>query len=273
MATNGRQVVTRSAGAAPGAAPGLADQAAYRALAGRSRHALLLAVAATGRAMDVDEAADAVGLHRNTARVQLDVLCSAGLLRRSVDRRGTRGRPRVVYAATAAGTDFASNEREQVSNAGYRDLAALLADQLAEAGDSRSTAMRAGRRWAAALDQAPVPTGHLGESEAIGVLTHLLERLGFEPEPDRPGHRLLLHRCPFVEVARGNREIVCTIHLGMITVAAERLDAPLAVAGLDPFVADDPLLCVLRLSAPRGPASRERSDVGVSVTGNGQAAA
>ena len=223
--------------------------------------------------MDVDEAAGAVGLHRNTARVQLDVLCSAGLLRRSVDRRGNRGRPRVVYAATAAGTDFVSNEREQVSNASYRELADLLAGQLAEEEDARSMAMRAGRRWAAALDQVPLPTGHIGQSEAIEALARLLERLGFKPEPDRPGHRLLLRRCPFEEVARENRGVVCTIHLGMITAAAERLDAPLAVAGLDPFVSDDPLLCVVRLAAPGGPASRERENASAGVTENGQAAA
>jgi predicted ArsR family transcriptional regulator len=225
-----------------------ASRAAYRALAGRSRHALLVALIAAGRAVDVDEAASAVGLHRNTARVQLDVLCSAGLLQRSVDKRGTRGRPRVVYAATPAGVELLLEEGAQASNAGYRKLAALLAGQLAEAGDARNAALRAGRRWAAALDEMPLPTRPLSEAEAVAVLTGLLDRLGFGPEPDHPGSRLLLRQCPFAEVARENRAIVCGVHLGMITAVAELLDAPLAVTGLDPFVADDPLLCVVRLS-------------------------
>ncbi len=228
--------------------PGPVDLGAYRALAGRSRHALLTALVEAGRPMDVDEAAGAVGLHRNTVRVQLDVLSQAGLIRRSADKRGTRGRPRVLYAATSGGADHLAAERTQASGASYRELARLLAVQLTELGDAQGAALRAGRRWAAAMDERPLPAEPLSETEAIEVLTEILERLGFEPEPDREGGRVLLHHCPFAEVARESRAVVCGIHLGMITATTERLDAPLSVAGLDPFVADDPLLCVVRLA-------------------------
>ncbi len=239
---------------------GPVDLGAYRALAGRSRHALLTALVAAGRPMDVDEAAGAVGLHRNTVRVQLDVLSQAGLARRGVDKRGKRGRPRVLYAATAGGAGYLAAERAQASGAGYRELARMLAVQLTELGDAQGAALRAGRRWAAAIDERPLPAGPLSEAEAIEVLTGILERLGFEPEPDREGSRVLLHQCPFAEVARESRAVVCGIHLGMITATAERLDTPLTVAGLDPFVADDPLLCVVRLaSQARGGSASGRS--------------
>lgn len=236
----------------PGPA-GPAGPATYRALAGRSRHALLTALVAAGRPVDVEDAARLVGLHRNTVRVQLDVLTSAGLLRRSVDKRGTRGRPRVLYAPTPEASEYLSAERAQVSQVGYRELARMLAVQLAERGDVPDAAVRAGRRWAAALDDRPLPAQPLSADEAIDVLTGILERLGFEPEPDDQGKRLLLHQCPFADVARDNRAIVCGIHLGMIKATAERLDAPLDVAGLDPFVADDPLLCVVRLADRQAP--------------------
>lgn len=232
-----------------------AGPATYRALAGRSRHALLTALVAAGRPMDVDEAAKSVGLHRNTVRVQLDTLCSAGLLSRSTERRGTRGRPRVLYAPTPEGSEYLAAERAQASKVSYRELARMLAVQLAELADVPDAAVRAGRRWAAAMDERPLPAEPLSASEGVEVLTGILERLGFAPEPDDEGNRLLLHQCPFADVARENRAIVCGIHLGMITATAERLDAPLDVAGLDPFVVDDPLLCVVRLadrSAPSG---------------------
>lgn len=220
----------------------------YRALAGPSRRALLSALVRAGRPIDAAEAAEAVSLHRNTARVQLDVLVSAGLLRRSVEKRGARGRPRVLYEPTTAGTEHLAAERVRASNATYRELARMLALQLAEIADVRDAAVRAGRRWAAAIDDRPLPVAPLSAGEAMDVLAEILERLGFAPELDRPGQRLLLHQCPFAEVARENRAVVCGIHLGMLTATAERLDAPLAVASLDPFAADDPLLCVVRLA-------------------------
>ena len=230
-----------------------ADSAAYRALAGRSRHALLAVLVEAGRPMDAGEAAAAVGLHRNTARVQLDVLCSAGLLRRTAEKRRSRGRPRVLYAPTVEAADFLAAERAHVSHASYRELARMLALQLAELADVPDAAIRAGRRWAAAMDEQPLPAKPLSASDAIAVITGILGRLGFAPEADPDGTRILLHQCPFAEVARENRAIVCGIHLGMLTATAERLDAPLDVTGLDPFVTDDPLLCIVRLVARRGP--------------------
>jgi len=78
------------------------DAATYRALAGQSRRALLAVLQRSGRPLDAGEAALAVGLHRNTARVHLDVLCAVGLLRRRVEDRSARGRPRVLYEPVPA---------------------------------------------------------------------------------------------------------------------------------------------------------------------------
>jgi len=228
------------------------DSATYRALAGRSRGALLDALLRAGRPMSASEAAMAVGLHRNTARVQLDVLCSVGLLTRVTEDRDRPGRPRVLYAPAASASQVLSTARSQAGEASYRELARLLAVQLAELADIPDAAVRAGRRWAAALDEQPLPARRLSAADAADVLADVLDRLGFDPETDLPGIRILLHRCPFADVAREHRAVVCGIHLGMLKATMERLDAPLDVAGLDPFVADDPLMCVVRL------ATRER---------------
>jgi predicted ArsR family transcriptional regulator len=225
-------------------------------LSGESRQALLGVLRRHGGPIDAAAAAEAVGLHRNTARVHLDVLVSVGLVTRSFEDRTTRGRPRVLYAAARTGAESIDRLPEETS---YRELARLLADQLTEVAYTRNEAMRAGRRWAAGLDgsstsEAATPT------EAVAVAAQILDGLGFDPEPDPEDDpvRILLHRCPFSEVARENRSVICGIHLGMLKATFERLDTSLEVAGLDSFVTDDPLLCVVRLATKSAPDARPR---------------
>jgi len=234
------------------------DMATYRALAGRSRQALLAALRRSGRPLDAGEAGAAVGLHRNTARVHLDLLCKAGLLRRRLADDGTRGRPRVLYEPVANTVGVLDVAGYGAKDAGYRELAGLLAQQLAELADVPEEAIRAGRRWVTALDEHPLPAQWLTFAEATAVMTDLLGRLGFDAEPEPGSSRILLHRCPFAELARGNRTVVCGIHLGMITATAERLDSPLRVVGLDPFVTDEPNLCVVSLAAKARSRARDR---------------
>jgi predicted ArsR family transcriptional regulator len=155
----------------------------------------------------------------------------------------------VLYEPTSSGSEHHPQERSQPNSATYRELARLLALQLAELPDVRDAAIRAGRRWAAAIDERPLPVAPLSAREAMDVITEVLDRLGFDPEPDDPGQRILLHQCPFADVARENRSVICGIHLGMLTGTAERLDAPLAVTSLDPFAADNPPLCIVRLAS------------------------
>lgn len=233
------------------ATPPAGDAATCRALAGQSRQALLAALRQSGRPLDASEAAAAVGLHRNTARVHLNVLCSAGLLRRRVEGRSIRGRPRVLYEFAAAASRAPGEVSAGSGNgqASYRELAALLARQLVEMAGVPDEAMRAGRRWAAALDERPLPAQRLSAERAAAAVTGLLGRLGFDPEPEPDASQILLHRCPFAEVARENRAVICGIHLGMLTATVERLNAPLGVAGLDPFVTDEPSMCIVRLAA------------------------
>jgi predicted ArsR family transcriptional regulator len=218
----------------------------HRALASERRQALLAVLRRHKRPLDAAEAAEAVGLQRNTARVHLDLLTSAGLVTRRLEERTTPGRPRVLYEAARPPT---SGSDRRSADAGYRDLARVLADQLTGVADARNEAIRAGRRWAAALDARPLPQRSLSPGEAVAITTEILGNLGFGPEPVPTAEpdRILLHRCPFAEVARENRSVVCGIHLGMLRATFERLDTSLVVEGLDSFVADDPLLCVVRL--------------------------
>jgi predicted ArsR family transcriptional regulator len=227
--------------------PRSTEASTHQALAGESRQALLVALRDQGRALDAGEAGQAVGLHKNTARVHLDMLAKAGLVSRRMEQRTLPGRPRVLYEVAPE-----SSARRNRSPAGndYRGLARVLAEQLAEMPDTKNEAIRAGRRWAASLDGRSIPDHPLAPSEAVQVATGILDDLGFEPEvaTNEATDRILLHWCPFAEVARENRSIVCGIHLGMLRATFESLDTTLEVAGLDSFVTDDPMLCVVRLT-------------------------
>jgi len=223
-----------------------AKVATHRALASESRQALLGVLRRRGP-IDATAAGEAVALHRNTARVHLRQLESNGLVKRVLERRTTPGRPRVLYQIDPSSS---SNEHRPSSNAEYRDLARLLTDQLAEDTGVREKALRAGQRWAAALEVEPLPGRALSPLEAIEAATRLLDSLGFDPEPSPVSDpdRIRLHRCPFADVARENRSVVCAVHLGMLKATFDRLDASVSVTGLDSFVTDDPLLCVVRLA-------------------------
>ena len=241
-------------GAAP--LPGAHTQAAYRALAGESRQALLAALRRVGRPVDAGEAGAAVGLHPNTARVHLDLLCAVGLLNRRTEDRSVRGRPRILYAVAPQAESVLDGQRPREPELGYRELARLLARQLSERPDMPSEAVKAGRRWTAVLDKVSLPTGRLSTAETIAVMSEMLSRLGFHPEPSRDGDQIRLHRCPVAEVARESRTVVCGVHLGMLNALIERLDAALDIVGVDPFVTENPSLCVVRLTA------RDRRDHG-----------
>jgi Predicted transcriptional regulator len=95
-------------------------------------------------------------------------------------------------------------------------------------------------------------------------VVELFDELGFMPEAveESDERKILLHRCPFREVAESNQRVVCAVHLGMLKGALAEMGAPLQATRLEPFV--EPTLCVahLRRNAiprPRGGVRRARS--------------
>ncbi|MCF6744707.1 transcriptional regulator [Blastococcus sp. KM273128] len=205
----------------------------YAALAVRSRRRMLGVLRAEGCPMDVPTLAEAVGLHRTTARLHLQVMEAAGLVAQLPARPRGPGRPRLLYAAVP-----------QADDEGHRQLADLLAGALGSGGDDGSRrAEEAGRRWAAA----EFPESQTRSPElAAGDVGALFDRLGFAPrvEMTPAAHRLALQRCPFRDTARAHPRIVCALHLGLMRGALLRLGQPglASAARLEPFVTPD--LCV-----------------------------
>jgi len=227
------------------------DPRTHRVLSGASRVAVLEAVRADGP-LDVEAIALRVALHPNTVRSHLDQLIKAGLVESSVSTRATPGRPRLSFAARPGTTSGPDDS--------YRTLAGILAAAIgAAAPDPGSAAVDMGERWGHAAVGAG---GHVGAPlDDAGVadrLVGLLDDIGFSPRvvagDDGPAIGFAasdptvieLHRCPFVEVAREHRDVVCAVHLGLLRGALDQMHAPPTTVRLEPFVRPD--LCLVRLT-------------------------
>lgn len=210
----------------------------HKALGDVSRFRILEELRSRGP-LDSRQLGEAVGLHPNTVRSHADKLIEAGLVRSST-LSGTRGRPRVMYEAAV--------DAEPVQQSGYRFLAQILAGSLASLEEPKIVAESAGRAWGSYLAEKPEPFAKVSAEEATAKVVDFFKELGFMPEAaaDSTGRKILLHRCPFREVAQTNQEVVCTVHLGMLRGALAELGAPLEATHLEPFV--EPTLCVAHLA-------------------------
>ena len=179
------------------------EAATHHALSGESRQALLDVLRKRRDPIDATEAARAVGLHRNTAWVHLDVLARVGLVTRSLEERTARGRPGSCTGqpgqAPTAQVTCSMTPGTESSPACWRSSSPRSLTQ----GTRRHEPVDVGppiSELKTASDRAATPL------EAVHIAVQILADLGFDPEPD-PKYdpsRILLHRCPFVEVARQN---------------------------------------------------------------------
>jgi predicted ArsR family transcriptional regulator len=214
---------------------------------GRSRAAILDMLHSADDPLDVRDIARRTGLHPNTARFHLEALVEAGLAARETEDRETPGRPRIGYRAAADGPGGGRQ---------YRLLSVMLASLIAGTmPEPAAAAEAAGREWGAYLAEKPPPFQRLSAEEAVAKLTGIMRELGFEPHAAAGAgtdgqYRLQLRQCPFLEVARQHRDVICALHLGLMRGALDLMRAPVTADGLDPFVA--PGLCVARLTAHDG---------------------
>lgn len=227
-----------------------ADPAPGPAL-GESRARVLAALREVDAAVGVVSVAERVGLHPNTARFHLDALVEAGLADRTTEGREQPGRPRTLYAA---GPDSTRTGRRS-----YRLLAEILASSVAaQIARPDQAAREAGEEWGRYLTERPAPFQHGDAAASIRHLVRTLDDIGFAPEAAAAHgeQQILLHHCPFREVAEEHRDVVCSVHLGLMQGLLTELDAPLKVHRLDPFVG--PSLCIAHLTGREGAGSPTR---------------
>jgi predicted ArsR family transcriptional regulator len=222
-----------------------------------ARRRVLDVLAASRHPLDAQAVAAELGVHVTTARFHLDQLETAGLVQRRTVREKRAGRPRVAYAPSASVR--AADAREQLIEVLAQALGdpeavgAVPSDDVPTSAKrphpgvrASAAAVRAGERWADAMESQAGPAGTL--SDAVGELVDVLDSLGFDPEVS--GEEILMHECPFRSAARERPDVVCAVHQGLVQRMIGRR-APGASEGpgarLVPFV--EPELCVVRLGA------------------------
>lgn len=171
-------------------------------------------VAAQGREVGRNEAAEAAGVARTLAAHHLDKLTDAGLLesgsRRLTGRSGPgAGRPAKVYTRAPGERSVSLPARD------YRTAAELLAEAAEQAGLDAGLCTAARRRGEALRGAVP-PCGGLEEAmvmlAARGYEPHLEDAAG--PEGGAPVVRM--RNCPFHAVAERFPPLVCGMNLALL---------------------------------------------------------
>ena len=207
---------------------------------GQSRARVLDVLRAAGSPLGVQEVAEQMGLHPNTARFHLDALTDAGLAVREPLPRATPGRPSMAYRPVGAGGSAGQRR--------YRLLAEMLTSLIAGMmPDPREAAVQAGEEWGRFLTEQPAPYQRPDAAQAVDRLSVTLADLGFAPRAVAEGahYRVRLHQCPFREVAEGHQDVVCGLHLGLMQGALAEMRAPLTADELQPFA--EPSVCIAHL--------------------------
>lgn len=185
--------------------------------------------------------AETTGLHVNTLREHLDGLTLLGLVVRRRAAPSGRGRPAWLYQATEPAEPDQEGRDELTEYAG---LASALAGAIARVSDDPSRdAARAGEDWGRGLARGSGEASVTPE-EARDAVVGLLDDLGFEPRRTAGDLKTVrLTRCPLLQAAHSNTEVVCSVHLGVVRGALRAFGADPAGSGLLPFA--EPGACLL----------------------------
>lgn len=172
-------------------------------------------------------------VHENTVRMHLTALHRDGYIRQTASSAApTRGRPAMQWEAQA---------RE---SSPYVALVKVLAKQLRKESDNpRSAAKEAGISWGHALAEQHATNDAPESRTPEDMVVEILRAEGFAPERD--GNTVEFRQCPLIEAAGADPEIVCAVHLGIVTGALEQLGVRDGGSMLEPFSA--PGICTLRL--------------------------
>ena len=207
------------------------------ALADPIRRDLYLYVSGQPAPVSRDQASDALGIARHTAKFHLDKLAEEGLLdtsfKRLTERRGPgAGRPTKLYARSSRQLSVILPERRYdlagqllataIENSATQGIAPADALKAAAAGWGRNVA-----------DQARATAGARPSPERLlGCTCQALAENGYEPH--RSGGAIVLRNCPFDALAREHTELVCGMNFAILDAATEQLPEISLAARLEP---------------------------------------
>jgi predicted ArsR family transcriptional regulator len=237
-----------------------AQVAGVAALADPIRRDLYLYVSAQPEPISRDQASDALGIARHTAKFHLDKLAEEGLLdisfKRLSGRRGPgAGRPTKLYARSSRQLSVVLPERR------YELAGQLLAsaiDNAAAQDTSHANALKAaGAGWGRSVaDQARASAGPRPSRERLLTCAcQALTENGYEAQ--RSAGTIVLRNCPFDALARQHTELVCGMNHAIMTAVVEQLHEIALAARLD---AAPDRCCVVLVPDPSS--SRTAGDCG-----------
>ncbi|MEU6863840.1 helix-turn-helix domain-containing protein [Streptomyces sp. NPDC046876] len=217
-----------------------ADVSAVAALDEPNRRRLYAYVGRQPAPVSRDEAAEALGLARQTAAFHLDRLARESLLDVVYERRTGRtgpgaGRPAKLYQRSLRHVEVNLPDRRY-------ELAGRLLAQAVEEAEATGEPVRA------VLHRKAEEFGtQLGRQSTAGIV-EVLERGGFEPRPEGEGEgeAIVLANCPFHALAREHTRTVCGMNLHLLGGLLRGLGEDRFEARLAP----EPGRCCVRLERP-----------------------
>jgi predicted ArsR family transcriptional regulator len=182
------------------------DLPAVAALGEPARRALYAYVAAQGRPVSRDEAAEATGMKRPTAAFHLDRLVADGLLD-------------VAFARTSGRTGPGAGRTAKLYARSCRQFAVSLPPRRYElAGEVLACALEAAQHSPVPVSEAVAQAAERAGRRLASTgtcLADVLTQAGFEPRP-AAGGTLHLGNCPFHELAGRHPELVCGLNLHLL---------------------------------------------------------
>jgi predicted ArsR family transcriptional regulator len=205
----------------------------HKALADDTRYRMYRYIGLAGRPVSVREMSRRLSLHPNTLRPHLRRLEEAGLVAREVRRSAAVGRPQTLYSIKPG---------EAESPGGYRLLAEMLCG-LVRSKRQLDEAQELARQWGAYFvgQDRPKPAGRAPAGINLAVLQEAMAKAGFDPrfrriQSPKSAIEVTLRDCPFRDLADEYRDLVCTLHRGLIEGMLAGLRPTVGIKEFQPFV-------------------------------------
>jgi predicted ArsR family transcriptional regulator len=203
----------------------------HKALADDTRFRLYRYIGLAARPVSVREMSRRLSLHPNTLRPHLRRLEEAGLVSREIRKTASVGRPQTLYSVLELSGDEGRD---------YRLLAEMLCG-LVRGKRQLEQAHELARQWGAYLvaQGAPKPGIRLPARRNLALLQESMSKAGFDPRFRRltgSAVEVALRDCPFRDLADDHRELVCTLHQGLVEGMLGGLKPPLGLKAFQPFV-------------------------------------
>lgn len=201
----------------------------HKALADDTRFRLYRYLRLVDRPVSVREMSRRLSLHPNTLRPHLRRLEEAGLVSHQVRKTAGVGRPQTQYRAV-----------EPVGDEGrdFRLLAEMLCGLLRTKRDiDRATDLA--REWGKYLvsQGGPKPGVRLPARQNLARVQEAMAKAGFEPRFRRSGRsvEVTLRACPFRDLADDYRDLVCSLHRGLVEGMLDGVRPPMGLREFKPF--------------------------------------